>query len=251
MRPFAVTRGPRSWPPKSGEGSNLTLVTNERMGGNMRKALMIIGLVGAVSILGASSGMAANAVAVTTAAAIDGTYGLEVTVDGASVNVAFVQDDSPAGETVYRVQFWLDRNLPTIANRDAFNIYKGLQEAGNKKNLLVKLKRGKDGLFYIYSFCQDDAGGWVLAHKGMQFKDKPTGVMLEWQAASAPGANDGFLRMYKVTLSGGAVLKAWKEGIDNDTRVVDSARLGLTSIPPAGTATLYMDSYESYRTLAP
>jgi len=102
MRPFAVTRGPRSWPPKSGEGSNLTLVTNERMGGNMRKALMIIGLVGAVSILGASSGMAANAVAVTTAAAIDGTYGLEVTVDGASVNVAFVQDDSPAGETVYR-----------------------------------------------------------------------------------------------------------------------------------------------------
>jgi len=75
--------------------------------------------------------------------------------------------------------------------------------------------------------------------------------MLEWQAASAPGANDGFLRMYKVTLSGGAVLKAWKEGIDNDTRVVDSARLGLTSIPPAGTATLYMDSYESYRTLAP
>jgi len=66
----------------------------------MRKALMIIGLVGAVSVLGASSVMAANGVAVTTAAAIDGTYGLEVTVDGASANVAFVQDDSPAGENL-------------------------------------------------------------------------------------------------------------------------------------------------------
>ena len=202
----------------------------------MRKALMIIGLVGAVSVLGASSVIAANSVGVTGAAAIEGSYGLEVTVDGASTNVAFVQDDSPAGETVYRVQFWLDRNTPTIANRDAFNVFKGLQDAGN---------------FYMYAYCQNDAGSWVLVDKGMQFKDKATGIMLEWQAATAPGANDGFLRMYKVTIAGGAVLKATATGIDNDTRVVDTARLGLTSAPPAGTATIYMDSYESYRTLAP
>jgi hypothetical protein len=84
----------------------------------------------------------------------------------------------------------------------------------------------------------------------MQFKDKATGVMIEWQASSAPGADDGFLRMYKVTASE-TNLKGSRTGIDNDTKVVDAARLGLTSAPPAGTASLYFDSFESYRTLAP
>mgnify|MGYP003574085072 CR=1 FL=1 len=215
----------------------------------MRKALMIIGIVGAVSVFGASSVMAANTVDVNMGAAIDGTYGLEVGVDG-SPNVAFVQDDSPAGETVYRAQFWVDRNTPTIANRDAYNIFKGVMDTGNKKNILIKLKRGKDGNFYVYAFCQTDSNTWTWADKGMQFKDKATGVMIEWQASSAPGADDGFLRMYKVTLTD-TVLKGSRTGIDNDTKVVDAARLGLTSAPPAGTASLYFDSFESYRTLAP
>ena len=215
----------------------------------MRKALMIIGIVGAVSVFGASSVMAANTVDVNMGAAIDGTYGLEVGVDG-SPNVAFVQDDSPAGETVYRAQFWVDRNTPTIANRDAYKIFKGVMDTGNKKNILIKLKRGKDGNFYVYAFCQTDSNTWTWADKGMQFKDKATGVMIEWQASSAPGADDGFLRMYKVTLTD-TVLKGSRTGIDNDTKVVDAARLGLTSAPPAGTASLYFDSFESYRTLAP
>jgi DNA-binding NarL/FixJ family response regulator len=36
------------------------------------------------------------------------------------------------------------------------------------------------------------------------------------------------------------------------SEAIEKARLGIASVPPAGaTATLYFDSFESYRTLAP
>jgi hypothetical protein len=213
---------------------------------------MIIGLIGVVAVLSASAATAANTLAVTNAAAIDGAYGLEVSIDGSSSDLAYVEDNSPAGETVYRAQFWLDHNNPTMAIGDAVNIFRGVQDTGDKKNILVKMKKGKDSNIYIYAFCQNNAGGWVLANKGMLFKDKATGVMIEWQAATTAGANDGFLKMYKVTISGGAVLKGQATGINNDTKIVDTARMGLTNAPAAGLAgTLYFDSFESYRTMAP
>lgn len=218
----------------------------------MRNALKIASLVGILVVFGGSPLMAANEVAVTGAAAIEGSYGMEITLDGASTGLAYVEDQSPTAETVYRVQFWVDHNTPSMANKETLNLFKGLQDAGDKKNINVKLKKSKTGLnFIVYTFVRNDSSSFQLVGKGMQFKDKPTGIMIEWQAASAPGANDGFIKVYKMTATA-TNLKNQIIGLDNDTKIIEKARLGIASVPPTGaTATLYFDSFESYRTLAP
>ncbi len=66
--------------------------------------LVVVG----IGLLASTAGAAS--LGVETYAALNGTnYGLEITFDGTTA-AAFVKDDTPAGETVYRAQFWFDVN---------------------------------------------------------------------------------------------------------------------------------------------
>lgn len=68
-------------------------------------------------------------------------------------------------------------------------------------------------------------------------------IELEWQGASAPAANDGFLSFW---IDG--VLMGTISGVDNDTHRLDQARLGATSGLDAGTlGSMFFDQFESRR----
>jgi len=68
-------------------------------------------------------------------------------------------------------------------------------------------------------------------------------IEIEWQTASAPGANDGFLTLW---IDG--VLKETIGSADNDTLTIDEARLGATSGIDTGTSgSMYFDQFESHR----
>ncbi len=73
--------------------------------------------------------------------------------------------------------------------------------------------------------------------------DAPHAIEIDWQAATAVGANNGSLSLW---IDG--VLKQTKSAIDNDTRRVDEARLGpLAAIDTGTRGTLYFDHFESRR----
>ncbi len=76
--------------------------------------LVIVG----IGVLASTAGAAS--LDVNAGAALNGTnYGL-VIMDG-TTTAAFVKDDTPAGETVYRVQFWFDVNTWDRSIRTGFS----------------------------------------------------------------------------------------------------------------------------------
>ena len=60
--------------------------------------------------------------------------------------------------------------------------------------------------------------GWVV------LPDAPTTIEVEWGQSSAPGANDGFARLYVDD-----VLADERTGLDNDEISITSFRMGFTS----------------------
>ena len=69
-------------------------------------------------------------------------------------------------------------------------------------------------------------------------------VEIEWQAASAPGANNGTLSLWIDT-----TLAETISGVDNDTLTMGSMNFGLVSGVDASTSgSMYFDQFESYRT---
>jgi hypothetical protein len=66
---------------------------------------------------------------------------------------------------------------------------------------------------------------------------------VEWDGASAPGQNDG-----KLKLKIDSVLLGNRTGIDNDTFRIDRVRLGAVAGIDNGTrGTYYFDAFESFR----
>jgi hypothetical protein len=225
-------------------------------------------LVLAIALVAPTSIFAATSLAVTPNAAIEGNYGLEITFDGSTTN-AYVQDDTPTDESVYRVIFWIDRSgnvSPGVAmdncggtcvnSHGAFLARE--DTAGTAYRVLFRRTAADDGggnpRYTLRVSVRDDANnfayaGGVVIPIGSQRKQ----VMIEWAASSAPGANDGHITMWTRNLTSDPwSVKANLTGIDNDTWNVDYCRLGATqAVDATTTGAVLFDSFESYRTLAP
>jgi hypothetical protein len=88
----------------------------------------------------------------------------------------------------------------------------------------------------------DDAGSWRLGTP-VVLGDSANLIEIEWRAASADGANDGF-----TTLWINGVRQVDLTGLDNDSRRVDSIRIGAVGGIDSGTrGTIFFDEFESYR----
>jgi hypothetical protein len=73
--------------------------------------------------------------------------------------------------------------------------------------------------------------------------DAPHSIELDWQASTATGANNGSLTLW---IDG--VQQTSVTGVDNDTRRIESVRLGAVSGIDTGTrGTEYFDAFESRR----
>ena len=102
--------------------------------------------------------------------------------------------------------------------------------------------RTSGGKYQLRALILDDAttftsSGWFT------ISDAPHPIELDWRAATAAGANNGGLTLW---IDG--VQQANVTGIDNDTRRIESVRLGALSGIDTGTrGTEYFDAFESHR----
>lgn len=184
---------------------------------------------------------------VTTDAAIRETYGLKAVYAG-NTSDCFVRDDSPNNETTYSAQFLLENQVTALG--DGHQIFRVQGDVGGTTVFQVvfrEIPNGEDFIF-VYAFRDDGSRSRVLTSR------TPEGTRqhykFDWQAASAPGANDGFLRVYKARADGSWNCLKEVVGIDNDTREVDRALLGsFTGLDAATIGEFYFDNFESYRTV--
>lgn len=187
------------------------------------------------------AGMASAAsLAVVPAAAYDGTYGLRVTLD--STSNAFVQDNSPNDETVYRVSFKVRNNL-VMSNGTAHNMFRARMVG--KPIFQVQAARDYAGNYVVYALAYKDDG--TVTGAFATFLNTNNSLTFEWTAATAPGANDGTFRMYK-----GTNLRGELTGIDNDTHAIAMVQMGaFGGIDATTSGTMDFDSFESFRSLLP
>lgn len=201
-------------------------------------------LTAGLALIFAAGAPAANDLAVNPDAAIDGVYGLEVLVDG-SANQAFVADTHPSQEIAYRASFRIGHNNLSMAEGTGHAVFMG-RMAGGVGNVLRLFMVRQGGTYKLRCRWKKDIDGTGFCGQ-LTFAPVNTRVTVEWAAATSPGADDGFIRLFK-----GDVLQAERTGLDNDTYVIDTARLGLPQgASPTTSGSFYLDDFTSFRTLSP
>ena len=204
----------------------------------------------AIGVLVIATGASANnSISVETYAAMSGTtYGLEAVADGTATN-AYVQDDSPADETVYRAQFMFDPNSMTMDVGGRHIIFSSTANStnGNKAAITLQMKYGAGG-YAVRAMSQVTAGDQREKTADVLLSDGPHEIMLEWQVASGPGLADGMIRL---TVDGSTV--AQRLDVRSYTQAVKNTRMGhvASSIDATTVGSHYFDEFSSFRTLAP
>ncbi len=168
-----------------------------------------------------------------------GAYGLEVVVD--DTNPAYVQDDTPFEEPRYRVRFYSRLSPMTMAGSDEFDIFTAF---ASDDTPVFRLTVQFDGTDRRLRFtAREDGGGDTSFTSGVVLASGWRSVEVDWQAASAGGANDGRLDLWV-----DGATQTGLSGLDNDTLRVDYVRWGAIAQIDAGTTgTFYLDEFESVR----
>jgi hypothetical protein len=176
---------------------------------------------------------------VSTAAALApaGTYGMQAVVN--DTTALYVRDDSPNAESRYRASFYFDPNSITIPDTKDHYLFTGFGNGAEAFSIRLRVSAGAYQLGI--RLIEDDGGSWNSAWKTIS--DAAHLVEIDWQAATAPGANDGYL-----TLWVDGVQKATLSGKDTDTQRIDYVELGPRAGIDAGTSGVeYFDAFESRR----
>jgi hypothetical protein len=196
-------------------------------------------------LLIAGSLPAANQLQVNSAAAMNGSnFGLEVVVDG-TTSKAFVQDDSPNGEKIYRFSFYLDTNA--VATTSGNTILFGRSSGANAANVIqifLSPSPRDPGLYLLSAKTLQDNGVAIRSGK-VSLGSKPSLIEFEWVAGD--GSGNGSIRMWR-----NGNLKASRTNIANDSFQIDEVRLGVPKGVPSDTiGSFYLDEFQSFRSLAP
>ncbi|MCX7853723.1 MAG: hypothetical protein N2383_13225, partial [Caldilineales bacterium] len=175
--------------------------------------------------------------AVTTAAALVGSRGLQATVN--DNNPLYVRDTRPAAETRYRARFHFHPNGIAMAVGDSHTLFAGRQ--GSTEVFRLLFRRASTG-YQVRGQIRDDATTY-LATNWYTIANAAQVIELRWQASTGVGANNGSLQLWV-----NGVLRQTLSGVDNDTRRVDDVRLGPQAGIDTGTrGVMYFDGFESWR----
>lgn len=206
-----------------------------------RRTLLILGSLSGLALAAAPPVARATSLQVDNAAAIVDSFGLEVVFDD-TTQAAYVQDDTPLGETHYRTRFRFNPNAITMVDNKRHKIFQAFQ-ASPMARLVTMVFRKQGGTNYVLVKAHRDDGSW-LQSPWVTIGDVATTFEVDWTRSSAPGANDGRL-IFIVDSTQQADLT----GIDNDAiGVIDFVRLGATGGVDAGTiGSQYFDEFESWR----
>ena len=184
-----------------------------------------------------SASTGAGDLSVSPAAALVGANGMQALIN--DTTAMYVEDKTPNLEPRYRARFYFDPNSVTMASGDMHTIFYGF--SGSTSVLRVDF-RNNAGAYQVMMRVLDNASTWT-ATAWYTISDGPHAIEFDWQAATGAGANDGSLTLW---LDG--VQQASLTGINNDTRRIDTVRLGEVTGLDAGTSgTEYFDAFESRR----
>jgi hypothetical protein len=150
----------------------------------------------------------------------------------------YVTDDRPVAEPHYRARFYFDPNSISMADGLDFYLFNGYDATS-----VLQVQFGFSvGNYRIRLRQQNDSAG-TTSTAWVTITDAPHAIEMEWQAASAAGANNGFATLWIDGVQSGIL-----SGLDNDTRRIEYVRLGAVSGLNADTlGTYYLDAFESRR----
>jgi len=156
---------------------------------------------------------------------------LTAAIDATLTPFAWVQDDSPANETTYSAEFFVNANGLTFGGGEVvkhFVAYSGGTEVlqvliDSSKNVVLKVRR--DNGTYVTSASLPLASGW-------------NEVDVTWEAAASATATLAVNNGTPVTLT----------AVDNDTTRIASVRWGAVGGTVSSTSgTMYLDDFTSWR----
>ncbi len=174
---------------------------------------------------------------VSTAAAMAGTYGMQAAVN--STAPIYVTDDSPNSEPQYRARFYFNPNSVTMPNSNALTIFNGYQ---GTSTAAVRVQLRYQSGYQIRAGLANNALSWTSSG-WFTISNAPHYIEFYWAAATAAGANNGFLTLW---IDG--TQRANLTGIANDTLRIDRVQMGAVAGIPSGTlGTYYFDTFESRR----
>jgi hypothetical protein len=168
-----------------------------------------------------------------------GDFGLEIIVD--DLSPTYVQDDTPADEARYRARFYVRLTPLAMAAVDEYELFTAF---ALDTTPVLRLTVYNDGTDHLLRFvAREDGGGDTTPGAGIVLANGWRTIEIDWQASTAPGADDGFLDL-------------WIDGhpqtglatLDNDTLSVDHVRWGAVDGLDAGTSgSFFLDVFESRR----
>ncbi len=154
----------------------------------------------------------------------------------------FVQDDTPEAENRYRARFYFDPNGfdPGVADGHLrVRLMIAFDDLGQRLATIVLKKLG--GAYSVEGRVRRDDGS--RADTGFfGVTDGPHFIEFDWQRSSAPGASDGLF-----TLRIDDAVVSTLNNLDNDTRPVESVRMGALSVKTGASGILFFDQFESRR----
>ena len=179
-----------------------------------------------------------GALSVSTAAALQQTYGMRAGVN--SNTSIYVTDSSPANEARYRSRFYFNPNSITMASGNAHYLLYGLTGTGV---VTVRLEFGWSGTSYRIRAAASNNSTTFTTTPWFNISNAPHYIEIDWRAATGSGTNDGGL-----TLWVDGTQRANLTGINNNTRRIESVRFGAVAGIDSGTrGATYFDAFRSSR----
>ena len=207
----------------------------------------------------AGSAFGATSLSVTADAALGGTnFGLEVTFDGTG-GVAKVVDDTPADESTYRAQFWVDFTNMTMGDSTFFVMQRSTDTDLFRSGHQILVTR-KNNLFRISGRAGTNNATAFRITPRLNVTDAcgPVHLQIERTQSPAPATPGGELTI--TVLDGGTCLtngdfvnttQFHGNGVNNSEVNIDDLHWGAVgSVTTTATGDLYLDEFASFRTLA-
>ena len=220
----------------------------------------------AAGLLCASAGFAANSLLVngnnnngdTIGADLEGAKGLAVICDGSTNNV-YVESQEPNNETHYRAEFLIRPGAVKLNAGNALRIGRFVTNpGGDSVQILLRRTNVNNWALKVKYRDETSAPGFKplanlsLVVDGNHYTTKK--VRVEWQADSAPGAGDGFVKVARCGNATSNCDSPEQERVnttaDNETYRLDSARFGIlygSGNKCAGSGAWHFDGFASYR----
>lgn len=214
----------------------------------MIKKVLLTTLCGIVAV---GSAQAAT-LAVTNAAALDGTYGLAIQLGGAAN--AFVEEAvAHNAETTYTARFKINPGTANLTPNTAVRFAAfGATDGAVGQHILLFLRRDVPGggldQYQVNIWGRDQAGPYVF-WGGIFHSFVATPLTREfemnWNASDPAGANNGDWSIFRVDNPGPTTRTRTNEDFDFD---ITNVRFGALSGTGAnGTGSVYFDSFSAFR----